>query len=247
MKHIAFCLVLLGLCAAARADEFDSDGVKIHYIDEGKGDPVVLVHGFASSIKLNWELPGVVGLLSKSYRVIALDCRGFGQSDKPEGEENYGVKMVDDVIRLMDHLEVKKAHIVGYSMGGIIAMKFVAAHADRVTSVVLGGMGWLKAGGVLGKAFELMPGRGGGAMPEGCFQSLGALGLTEEEVKGIKVPVSMIVGDRDPCRLLYVHPLAEARPDFPVLEVPDAGHLDCIMKQEFKDGLKADLDKHAGK
>ncbi len=246
MKHIASCLVLLALCAAARADEFDSDGVKIHYIDEGKGDPVVLVHGFASSIKMNWELPGVVGLLSKSYRVIALDCRGFGQSDKPEGEANYGVKMVDDVVRLMDHLEVKKAHIVGYSMGGIIAMKLVAAHADRVTSVVLGGMGWLKAGGVLGKAFELMSGRGG-AMPEGCFQSLGSLGVTEDEVKGIKVPLSMIVGDRDPCRLMYVQPLAKARPDFDVTEIADAGHITAIMKPEFKDDVKADLDKHAGK
>lgn len=243
--RIPLFMLILALASIAQADEFDSDGVKIHYIDEGEGEPVVLVHGFASSIKLNWELPGVVGLLSKSFRVIALDCRGFGQSDKPEGEESYGVKMVDDVARLMDHLEVKKAHVVGYSMGGCIVMKLLASHPDRVLSAVLGGWGWLKKGGVLGKVFEMMPERGG-AMPEGCFQSLGTMGLTEDEVKGIKVPVSMIVGDRDPCRVMYVKPLSEARPDFPVTEIAGAGHITAIMKPEFKDDVKAALDKQSG-
>ncbi|MHC4911328.1 MAG: alpha/beta fold hydrolase, partial [Planctomycetota bacterium] len=104
---------------------FDSDGVRIRYIDVGPrdGEPVVLVHGGASSIELQWGETGMIGALDDDYRVIALDCRGHGKSDKPHDTEAYGNEMVLDVVRLLDHLEIEKAHIVGYSMGGRIAYK----------------------------------------------------------------------------------------------------------------------------
>src|SRR5215470_4935531 len=100
----------------AREDEkFDVNGVKIHYIVEGKGEPVVLIHGLYSSAAINWQLPGTVRKLSKNYQVIALDLPGHGDSDKPDNPDAYGLQMVEDVIRLLDHLKIQKAHIVGYS------------------------------------------------------------------------------------------------------------------------------------
>ena len=123
---------------------FDSDGVRIHYIVEGKGEPVVLIHGFAANITANWGAPGIIKALSEKYQVIALDNRGHGQSAKPHENAAYGLKMTDDVIRLMDHLKIKKAHIVGYSMGGFMTDKLLADHPERFITATLGGAGWSK-------------------------------------------------------------------------------------------------------
>lgn len=121
---------------------FDSNGVKIHYEDQGKGDPVILVHGFASKAQHNWELTGWYKTLTPHYRVIAIDCRGHGQSDKPHDRAAYsGSAMEDDVIRLLDHLGIRRALLMGYSMGGRISMGLLANHPDRLRAVVLGGVG----------------------------------------------------------------------------------------------------------
>jgi pimeloyl-ACP methyl ester carboxylesterase len=147
--------LLVSLCAALflPADQpsndafFDSNGVKIHYSDEGKGEPVLLIHGFTADINKNWRAPGVIrGLLAKCYRVIALDNRGHGKSEKPHNPEKYGIEMVEDAVRLLDHLKIKKAHIVGYSMGAIITAKLLTTHPDRFLSATLGGHGGIKQG-----------------------------------------------------------------------------------------------------
>ena len=91
-------------------------------------------------------LPGTGVLLAKDFQVIALDVRGHGLSDTPTNEDAYGMELVEDIVRLLDDLKIKKAHIVGYSMGGVIAWNFIARHPDRVLSGTLGGMGWLKVG-----------------------------------------------------------------------------------------------------
>ena len=121
---------------------FDSDGVKIHFVDKGTGEPVLLIHGFAASYQMNWELPGILDRLAKQYRVIALDNRGHGKSEKPHDVSEYGTKMVDDIVRLMDHLQLQQAHVVGYSMGGFITTRLLASHPDRIASAVIGGAGW---------------------------------------------------------------------------------------------------------
>ena len=115
-------LLLASLLSVSSAEDryFNSGDVKLHYTVEGTGEPVILVHGFAGSIGTNWRTPGVVKGLSDAYQVIALDNRGHGQSEKPHNPAAYGKEMVDDVIRLMDHLNISKAHIVGYSRGGVI-------------------------------------------------------------------------------------------------------------------------------
>ena len=143
-SFVAFCL-LVGPVQADDDQYFDSDGVKIHYIIEGKGEPVILVHGFTSSIQQEWQRTGVIPTLSKKFQIIALDARGHGKSDKPTDSEKYGSEMASDVLRLMDHLKLKKAHIVGYSLGGLTTLYLVANHPDRFISATIGGMGWLKA------------------------------------------------------------------------------------------------------
>jgi pimeloyl-ACP methyl ester carboxylesterase len=136
-------------CCAVQAEDgyFDSNGVKIHYIVEGKGEPVLLIHGFTANIQFQWTLPGVIKALSKDFQVIALDNRGHGKSDKPHDPKKYGVEMVEDAVRLLDHLRIKDVHVVGYSMGAIITSKLLATHPERVRSAVLGGSGGLREGG----------------------------------------------------------------------------------------------------
>ena len=222
------------------ADDFDSAGVKIHYFVQGSGEPVILIHGLYSSARMNWDLPGTSALIAKSFRVIALDCRGHGQSDKPMAEGAYGTNMVEDVVRLMDHLHIEKARVAGYSMGGMIAMKLAVTHPDRVTRVVLGGMGWHKANAPMNSVWDGVQ-RDRFKVPASCAHGFPALAVTEAEIKAVKIPVEMVVGDRDPCRQWYVEPLRKIRPDWPEHVISDAGHLNCITKQDFKTELKAAL------
>jgi len=182
-------------------------------------------------------------MLAKKYHVIALDLRGHGQSDKPTAEDAYGQPMVDDIARLMDHLKIPKAHVVGYSLGAIIVMKFCVDHPDRVLSANLGGMGWLKEGSAFQMAFEGMNGRGGIAnTPPACAHGIAKLALTDKQVTSVKVPLKIFVGDRDPCKEMYVDPLEKIRPDVPVTIIKDAGHFNCIAKDDYKNGVLAWLD-----
>lgn len=153
-KHIvyraSFFLLILSLRGFGAAQPagpsteiafFDSNGVKIRYAAAGEGEPVVLVHGWMGDATM-WGMdaaknPKLAPL--PGFRVIALDCRGHGQSDKPHDRGLYGTEMAMDVIRLMDHLEIPKAHLVGYSMGAFIVGKIAAARPARVISAVYGG------------------------------------------------------------------------------------------------------------
>ncbi len=122
---------------------FDSDGVQIFFTDEGSGPPVLLVHGFAVSGDLNFRVPGVIRHLRRRYRIITVDQRGHGQSDKPRAEDAYGVNMAHDLARLLDHLGLERAHILGYSLGGFVGLKLACLAPERLLSL-----------GVLGAGFE---------------------------------------------------------------------------------------------
>jgi len=125
---------------------FDSDGLKIHYEDRGSGDAAVLVHGFASNAQNNWGITGWLDLLARDRRVVALDCRGHGQSDKPHERSAYAAtSMEDDVIALMDYTGIGRTLLMGYSMGGRIAMGLLVRHPERFRAVVLGGIGQVVA------------------------------------------------------------------------------------------------------
>jgi pimeloyl-ACP methyl ester carboxylesterase len=139
---LLLCLMVSAGCVTHRGEFFDADGVPLHYRVKGQGDPVILVHGIAVNARLNWGYPGITRALARDYQVVTFDNRGHGRSGKPHGPENYGVEMVEDVVRLMDHLGLEKAHVVGYSMGGFITLKLLTAHPDRLLSAAPCGAGW---------------------------------------------------------------------------------------------------------
>jgi pimeloyl-ACP methyl ester carboxylesterase len=118
-----------------------SDGVKIHYIEAGAGTPVVLIHGYTGTAQGNWFSNGVADALAKNHRVVAIDCRGHGKSEKPHDPAKYGPQMAKDVLEMMDHLKIAKAHVHGYSMGGMIVTQLLAMAPDRFITASYGGSG----------------------------------------------------------------------------------------------------------
>jgi pimeloyl-ACP methyl ester carboxylesterase len=132
--------------AADREGYFDSDGVRIHYAVYGTGEPVVLVHGYGVTADINWRLPGLIPAFAKRYQVNVLDVRGHGRSGKPHDPAQYGVKMSEDVVLLMDHLKIAQAHLVGYSMGGFILARLMVSEPQRFLSATLGGSGGIRQG-----------------------------------------------------------------------------------------------------
>ncbi len=127
-------------------DMFNSDGTNIFYTIDGEGEPVILVHGFAANGFMNWRSPGVVAELEKEgFQVISMDMRGHGWSEKPEEVGQYGEQMMNDVVRLMDHLEIDRSHVVGYSLGGIVTQNLAVHHPDRFISATTIASGWERA------------------------------------------------------------------------------------------------------
>lgn len=122
---------------------FSHDGQNIAFIDEGKGDPILLVHGFASTHEVNWIGPGwVETLLEAGYRVVALDNRGHGDSSKSHDPQDYTPeKMASDAAALLEHLDIRRAHVMGYSMGARIAAFLALANPEKVATLVFGGLG----------------------------------------------------------------------------------------------------------
>lgn len=133
---------------ATSLHSFDSDGITLTYLAEGpKGadreEPILLIHGFASSHAVNWVFPQWVRALSEDgRRVIAIDNRGHGRSEKLYTPEAYHTAvMAQDARRLLDHLRIERADVMGYSMGGRIAAMLALEHPERVRSLVIGGLG----------------------------------------------------------------------------------------------------------
>lgn len=122
---------------AAPADQFfDSSGVRIRYVEQGSGVPIVLMHGYTGTLDRHFIANGVFANLAKDYRVIAIDLRGHGKSGKPHDAKAYGDEMARDVVRLLDHLKIQRAHVLGYSLGGFIASRLATLHPDRLISIV---------------------------------------------------------------------------------------------------------------
>lgn len=120
------------------------DGIRIAYDIAGEGArTIVLVHGFASDRKQNWKAPGWYDTLTGAgLCVVALDCRGHGESGKPHDPSFYGhEKMAEDVIAVMDDADVGEAVLMGYSMGGYISMSLLLRHPERFSKVIIAGVG----------------------------------------------------------------------------------------------------------
>ncbi|TPG55626.1 alpha/beta hydrolase [Roseomonas nepalensis] len=133
------CPSAAGPALAVEDRFFDAAGVRIRYIEEGRGDPIVLVHGYTTNTEEQFVRPGVFQALAASYRVIAMDARGHGLSGKPHDPAQYGAEMGLDVVRLLDHLGLRRAHILGYSMGAHIVAQLVTMRPERFVTAILGG------------------------------------------------------------------------------------------------------------
>jgi pimeloyl-ACP methyl ester carboxylesterase len=240
---------------------FDSAAVPIHYEVFGEGQPIVLVHGFASSLQGNWVRPGWIETLTPLRQVIALDCRGHGESGKPHDPAAYGNLMGDDVIRLMDHLGIEKAELFGYSMGGAISLGLMARYPERFSRVVLGGVG--ARGPQRGpdspvaralltddpSSIEDPVAKGFRAFAERTGNDLNALGAVNqgdrrradpETLGKITVPVLIVVGEKDAIAGSS-EPLARAIPNARLITIPDKDHLTVVGDQRFKDAVVAFL------
>ncbi|MEH6721667.1 MAG: alpha/beta hydrolase [Aurantimonas endophytica] len=126
-------------------NHFTSDGLELAFIDEGnpEGDSILLLHGFASSMRVNWIDTGWVARLGEAgYRVVAFDHRAHGGSAKPTDPQAYRpAKMAGDAVALLDHLGIARSAVFGYSMGARVAAFAALAAPDRFSRIIFGGLG----------------------------------------------------------------------------------------------------------
>jgi pimeloyl-ACP methyl ester carboxylesterase len=239
---------------------FAHEDVEIAFLDEGEGEPIVLIHGFASNKEVNWVAPGWVTTLARAgRRVIALDNRGHGQSTKLyEPAAYHSAIMAQDVRALLDHLALPRADVMGYSMGARIAAFLALADPQRVRAAVLGGLGIHLVDGVglpetIALALEA-PTRAEVTDPTGfMFRSfaeqtksdLRALAacmrgsrqtLSAAEAGRIAAPLLVAVGSKDriagsPQALAALIPGARA------LEIPGRDHMLAVGDRAFKQGV----------
>jgi pimeloyl-ACP methyl ester carboxylesterase len=236
--------------------DFDSDGIRLHYEVHGPegGSPVVLVHGFASDYRLNW-----VGtrwqetLTNAGYRVVGLDCRGHGSSEKPHDPAAYTLeRMAADVRRLLDHLDIRSAHYLGYSMGARIGVQALLDFSDRLSRVVLGGVGWV---GAFNEAKEIALAMRGKpttnpaaksfydfarARPDNDLEALAACILGPQpdpdptRLATITNPVLVVIGDHDEIAH-NAERLVESIPTARLVTIAGRNHMSAVPAREFKD------------
>lgn len=238
---------------------FHHDGLKIAYFDEGDtaADPVILIHGFASSANVNWVYPGWLKTLGEAgYRVIAFDNRGHGASDKPLDSEAYRPwVMARDAVALLDHLEIETAHFMGYSMGARISTFAALNHQHRVRSLVLGGLGIGLTDGVgdwdpiadallaedaqmieheRGKMFRAFADQTKSDRTALAACIRGSRDLVDRaSMANINVPALIGVGTKDDIAG-SPHELADLMPDARAVDIPNRDHMLAVGDRVFK-------------
>lgn len=236
------------------------DGVRIAWEALGEGAPVVLVHGFGSSRVQNWRAPGWYDALIKAgYSVVALDCRGHGESDKPHESAAYGEStMAADVVLAMHAAGHERAAVMGYSMGGAIALRMAFEHPDCVSALMTGGVGksyftrnqqWREAiaegllapdGSVLSPVQRLF--RTFAAQSGKDIQALAAcmraprFNLGREQLAAIGAPALVVCGETDDVSG-PAGPLASALPNARALTVPRRDHMLTVGDKLYKQAV----------
>lgn len=239
---------------------FDSDGIEIAFRDEGEGEPILLIHGFASNVSANWADPGWISFLTGAgRRVIAFDNRGHGMSQKLYAPELYGAPaMAEDGLRLLDHLGIGTADVMGYSMGSRIATFLALNHASRVRSLIIGGLGINMVRGVVGtgpiaRALEAPSmddvgnetARSFRAFAEQTGSDLAALAacmrgprekILPDQLAALAMPVLVAVGSDDVIAGSGAE-LAKLIPGAHFLEIEHRDHMKAVGDPRFKQGV----------
>jgi pimeloyl-ACP methyl ester carboxylesterase len=247
---------------------FSSDGVNLAYIDEGDGEAVLLLHGFASNLQVNWVDTGWVAELTRAgRRVVAMDNRGHGESAQPLEPDAYGTPaMAEDARRLLDHLGIERADIMGYSMGARIAAFLAAAHPERVRSLVLSGLGEGLVKGVgppepiaaalLAPSLEDVADPAARAFRQFADQtgsnrralaaciSAGRETMSPEELGRIAAPVLVAVGSKDDIAG-SPHALAAHIPGAEVFEIAGRDHMKAVGDRAHKKAVLEFLTRQA--
>lgn len=247
---------------------FKNGEVEIAYLDEGEGDPIVLVHGFASTKEVNWVHPGwVTTLTGDGRRVVALDNRGHGASSKLYDPSAYhSASMADDVRALLDHLKIERADVMGYSMGARITAFLAVKHSERVRSAIFGGLGIRLVEGVglperIAEALEAPSlddvrdptGRVFRIFADQTKSDLRALAacihgsrqiLSRTEVASIRAPVLVAVGTRDQVAG-SAQELAALIPGARALDIPDRDHMLTVGDRIYKASVIDFLNQRA--
>ena len=247
---------------------FNSDGVEIAYVDEGAGPPILLIHGFASHIGMNWRTPGwITTLVDAGYRVVAFDNRGHGQSQKLYDLDKYGAPiMAEDARRLLDHLAIESADVMGYSMGARITAFFAMRHRERVRRIVFGGLGYNMVRGMAGTgpiahALEAASidevtnptARTFRAFAEQTKSDLKALAacirssrdpISADDLRTLDVPVLVAVGSEDvvggPAQKL-----ADLLPKGQAFEIEGRDHMKAVGDERYKQAVLEFLKTNA--
>jgi len=243
---------------------FHSKGIDIAYRDDGTGDPILLIHGFASNLVVNWGSTGWIDFLRRAgRRVVAIDNRGHGESEKIYDPALYHPRlMAEDAANLLDHLGIARADVMGYSMGGRIAAFLTLEHPAKVRSLILGGIGLGLVDGIGGEEEIIRAlkadsvdaatgdrGRDYRKFAEqtksdrmalaACMEAQRA-NLTPEDLARIRVPVLIAVGTKD--RVAgSAEGLARLIPGSEVLEIPNRDHMLATGDKVYKEGVLAFL------
>ena len=236
---------------------FKNGDVEIAYLDEGEGDPIVLVHGFASNKEVNWVQPGWTSVLRRDgRRVIALDNRGHGQSSRLYDPVAYHTDiMAGDAAALIEHLKLPRADVMGYSLGSRISAVLAARRPDLVRSVILGGAGirLVDSAGLRDEIADSleMPslddvtdpmGKRFRAFAEQTGSDLKALAaclrgsrqrVRLDDLQNIRAPALVAVGTRDDITG-SPHELAALMPNGRAIDIPDRDHMLAVGDKVFK-------------
>jgi pimeloyl-ACP methyl ester carboxylesterase len=247
---------------------FHNGAVEIAYLDEGEGEPILLVHGFASSKNVNWVYPTWVSELKKNgRRVIAFDNRGHGDSGKLYDATDYEIAtMAGDIGALMDHLNVARADVMGYSLGSRMTAVLAQQQPQRLRSVILGGIGigLIEGGGPgenvaaaleapsledvtdpVGRTFRAFADqtRSDRRALAACLRGSRRL-MTKDDAASISVPVLIAVGTTDEIAG-SADALGKIIPGAEVLNIPNRDHMRAVGDKVYKTGVLDFLSRRA--